>query len=810
MAAFKKHFWVTVGLISFIAIFISSAGLVLAWDFQEPQSAPPGGNPAPPLDVSDQEQTKEGNLNVSSVFSAGRILSGADNEKLIRVGGSDLGVQFLNNNIANGRIYLSNPNNLEIKVGENIALQARFKFISEPNGDGEIPDSVLLLGYRNNAGGLKLDNDGKLKFRNDGGEWTDIGVGQGGGESLWQAVAGNEIYYSGGNVGIGTNDPAFPLDVNGIARFGTAAITNNASIGTTAGGAQLVVRGQNGGGEDNVLRLMREGVDYSSYVQMNVSGRSVLMLNGNPQDNWVGMRIGDANNAEKWFVGGNGGKLLIRRNGESNDVVIADNGNVGIGAATPAVKLDVNGAVRVGAGQSNGIMFGGDPAGGDRDLYKIYAVANTLVYGSSTPGNGTKHGFLGNVGIGTTTPTEKLTVFGGNAKIQNGNLQFASDYAGSPSAITTITAIANGQLARGTYNYLGTYVTVYGGETAVSGQPGVACTLNQAGKCKIYLDIRVDDHLVSRVKIYRTNGAADNIAGYHLVGEAAGFVIANLQHDGNGYYVEDNNLPDRGNLPPTTDTTTSGIFVNNQRVVRFHQVGGVVKVGINTDAPQYTLDVNGSIRFSGGSANINNLTIGTSDNNNNGIFYVKGNPSGNHWTGMSVTDTNNTEKWFVGNNDNQLVLRRNGGNNAAGGTGDLMINSDGIVGINVANFNNPGDAKLIVNGGIKANTATIGIISNSDRIGTAMLNLGHGEAGGFRTMTVEGMQAYVIVGGGFADELGENPPGVTVWGTAVRGRGGNDRLACGNGSTERLIGYQTAGAGIGGSRLEGSIICTYP
>ena len=113
---------------------------------------------------------------------------------------------------------------------------------------------------------------------------------------------------------------------------------------------------------------------------------------------------------------------------ESNTVNLSVSGNLGIGTASPAAKLDVvGGAIRPSAGNSEtaGIMFPKDPGGGASDAawIRYYARAGeetTLEIGIANDAN--DHICLmptGNVGIGTREPTEQLEV---NGRIKSGAL----------------------------------------------------------------------------------------------------------------------------------------------------------------------------------------------------------------------------------------------------------------------------------------------------------------------------------------------------------------------------------------------------
>jgi hypothetical protein len=163
----------------------------------------------------------------------------------------------------------------------------------------------------------------------------------------------------GGKVGIGTESPANLLTVNGYANF-----TGNVGIGTSFPSHKLVVNG-------NI-------VQYSGYF---MATDRVKAIDGD------GLRL---------FEDGNHG------------IFVKDGGNVGIGTESPTQKLEVDGNIL----QTDGDYMATDQVRAiDGDGLKLTDDAGIGIF--------VKDG--GNVGIGTTAPTQKLVV--------DGNiLQTDSDY----------------------------------------------------------------------------------------------------------------------------------------------------------------------------------------------------------------------------------------------------------------------------------------------------------------------------------------------------------------------------------------------
>lgn len=194
-----------------------------------------------------------------------------------------------------------------------------------------------------------------------------------------------------GNVGIGTSSPAKKLDVSGAfssvytdiisstdtahifrgtpdtAGYEHAKILSSRDTTTYAYGSYLAfyTEGKSSGTTDTSTEKVRidssgnVGIGTSSpNAKLHVSGAGLV-------GNFVGSTYGQiqvqstGTNQSAYFTGNPDGTGKVIFQYGSTDVMQYDSsGNVGIGTGSPAVKLDVNGAVRA----STGILFGSDTA----------------------------------------------------------------------------------------------------------------------------------------------------------------------------------------------------------------------------------------------------------------------------------------------------------------------------------------------------------------------------------------------------------------------------------------------------------------
>ncbi|GAG28116.1 unnamed protein product, partial [marine sediment metagenome] len=78
-------------------------------------------------------------------------------------------------------------------------------------------------------------------------------------------------------------------------------------------------------------------------------GTRFIAVNGQ-QGGWSGYKV-MAGGTQKWFIGLPGIDQLYVRNASDNDImVLRQDGNIGIGTAIPAAKLEVNGQVKITGG----------------------------------------------------------------------------------------------------------------------------------------------------------------------------------------------------------------------------------------------------------------------------------------------------------------------------------------------------------------------------------------------------------------------------------------------------------------------------
>ena len=351
--------------------------------------------------------------------------------------------------------------------------------------------------------------------------------------------------------------------------------------------------------------------------------------------------------------------------GLSNSVIVSSGSNVGIGTTTPSSILEVQGLdVKIAAASpstaAHYLRLKHDNSEGiiDSNRGKLKLQSNdSVVY------------TLDNVGIGTATPTEKLTIFGG---------------AASPATSGTG---ANGNLAiessNGNSLYFGSY----------SASP-YACWLQVSN----YADQSLTYPLIlqpngNSVGIGTTNPSAklhlqssDSVVAYFIrpsasptvhIGSAtsAGAQIGYVHADDYAFFGHDADfnaiaVASNGNVGINTTSPTSKLQVSGAADITDNlNVSGIV--GIGTSPTTHRLEVaggsyNSNLKLKGGGASAG-ILFADSDNNTDGYVYA---------AGQNIGFLDAGADWMIRCVDDQFISF-----STDGGTEHMRVNSDGDVGI---------------------------------------------------------------------------------------------------------------------------------
>lgn len=305
-----------------------------------------------------------------------------------------------------------------------------------------------------------------------------------------------------GNVGIGTANPASKLHIAGgnglisINNLGQIYDDGNFHVHATGGplwlnandSSSVNINNQTNGNVVLTNGAGKVGIGTNSPSErLDLGANPSLFLEGN--SNAWGYKINVTD-----YGGGNVPLRFITRGSSIDQEVmrIDHNGNVGIGTTAPGRKLHVAGpatniAHLEGSSASpdsvSAILQVSDGMSGNH--YGAYITSkgsgtNTALYASAT-GSGTNYAAIfngGNVGIGTTAPTEKLDLGGGNIKM----------------GFTPFSGATVGNLAGGTWGAFtdvcpaGKFVIFASCWASSPGYNGIACAteINSAGQLKAF------------------------------------------------------------------------------------------------------------------------------------------------------------------------------------------------------------------------------------------------------------------------------------------------------------------------------------
>ncbi|MBI2440209.1 MAG: tail fiber domain-containing protein, partial [Lentisphaerae bacterium] len=466
-----------------------------------------GGNPAANRVLTSSDADGNGTwTNIALLETDPQVDDTLPNNSVPRWDGDDLTRGSITN-LANGDVGIGTNPAARLDVNGNAIIRGPL------NMNANVVSNVYVIQVLSNAAvGRVLTSDA-----NGTGSWQNIAFLERDPQvhdvmtnfyvpRWWDTNLVGGTIFDDGDIGIGTDDPAARLDVNGNAiirgpRNMNANVVSNVyviQVLSNAAAGRVLTSDANGTGSwQNIAFLERDpqvhDVMTNNYVprwnatnlvggtiydngnigigitapgaRLDVDGQ-VWIRGGDPDDGEV--LVSDANGLASWRAA-----VSVETDPQVHDVMtnnyvprwnatnlvggtIYDNGNIGIGVTAPGARLDVDGQIRIRGGgpgdrevlmsDANGLASWENIALLERDPQ----VDDTLASNAVPRWNGTNlmSGSIynltnGNVGIGTTNPLYKLDV-NGNAALTEGLSLRQSGYDGSANNNKTADITHNG------------------------------------------------------------------------------------------------------------------------------------------------------------------------------------------------------------------------------------------------------------------------------------------------------------------------------------------------------------------------------